>query len=218
MLDGSGDPSHVSNFPARSIVVLSDGAAQFDVLVHAACWVHAERPLVRMIPYSEPHRAAIEKLRDQIWTLYRDLKAYQQNPDAAQKPILEARFDELVDQRTDFPNINGVLKEMREHQADLLCVLEHPEVPLHNNISETHVRDYVKKRKISGGTRSDAGRRCRDTFASLKKTCRCLGIAFWQFLKDRLVGLGKIGRLGSIIRERAAENPSPIAPTVAVPT
>jgi hypothetical protein len=199
------------------LVVLSDGAAQFDVLVHAACWVHAERPLVRMIPYSEPHRAAIEKLRDQIWSLYKDLKAYRQNPDAAQKPILEARFDELVEQRTDFPNINGVLKEMREHKADLLCVLEHPEVPLHNNISETHVRDYVKKRKISGGTRSDAGRRCRDTFASLKKTCRCLGIAFWQFLKDRLLGLGKIARLGSIIRERAAENPSPIVPTVAVP-
>ena len=209
--------SLITHGVSRQLVILSDGAPQFDVLVHAACWIHAERPLVRMIPYSEPHRAAIEKVREQIWNLYKDLKAYQQKPDPAQKPILEARFDALVEQRADFPNINGVLKEMREHKADLLCVLEHPAVPLHNNISETHVRDYVKKRKISGGTRSDAGRRCRDTFASLKKTCRCLGIAFWKYLVDRVRCLGQIARLATIIRERAAETPAPIVASVDVP-
>src|SRR5271165_7540869 len=50
--------------------VLSDGAGQFNVLVHIACWIHAERPLTRMVPYSEEHRAAIEKVRQQIWELY----------------------------------------------------------------------------------------------------------------------------------------------------
>jgi len=197
------------------LVILSDGAPQFDVLVHAACWIHAERPLVRMIPYSEPHRAAIDKVRDQIWTLYRDLKAYRAQPDPERKPDLQSRLDALVEQRTDFPNINAVLKEMRVHRSDLLRVLEQPAVPLHNNISETHVRDYVKKRKISGSTRSDAGRRCRDTFASLKKTCRCLGIAFWQYLKDRVRGLGQIARLAQMIRERVPETNPPIA--VAMP-
>ena len=39
------------------LAVLSDGAQQFDILVHASCWVHAERPLARMIPYNEAHRA-----------------------------------------------------------------------------------------------------------------------------------------------------------------
>lgn len=62
-----------------------------------------------------------------------------------------------------YPSIDSVLKEMREHKADLLRVLERPEVPLHNNGEETDMRDYVKKRKISGGARSDDGRRCRDT-------------------------------------------------------
>ena len=59
-------------------------------------------------------------------------------------------------------------------------------MPLHTNGSETDIRDYVKKRKVSGGTRSDEGRRCRDTFASLKKTCRKLEVSFWHYLKDRL--------------------------------
>ena len=40
-------------------------------------------------------------------------------------------------------------------------------MPLHTNASETDIRDYVKVRKISGGTRSELGRQCRDTFASL---------------------------------------------------
>lgn len=187
------------------LVVLSDGAGQFNILVHAACWVHAERPLARMIPYNEQHRLAIEQLRQQIWELYQDLKAYLQQPQAEQVPVLTARFEALCHQQADYPSINQVLKDMRQHQADLLRVLDRPEVPLHNNAAESDIRDYVKKRKISGSTRSDDGRRCRDTFASLKKTCRKLGIDFWNYLCDRIRGLGQIPRLADLIRQRAAE-------------
>ena len=84
-------------------------------------------------------------------------------------------------------------------------MLERPEIPLHTNASETDIRDYVKKRKVSGGTRSDEGRRCRDTFASLKKTCRKLDISFWQYITDRLgIGEAIIHRLPDIVHERAA--------------
>lgn len=44
----------------------------------------------------------------------------------------------------------------------------------------------------SGRTRSDLGRRCRDTFLSLQKTCRKLGLSFWQLWKDRLTGAATI--------------------------
>jgi hypothetical protein len=189
-----------------TLVVLSDGAPQFDILVHASCWVHAERPLARAVPYNEAHRAALEQVRQQLWDLYQDLKAYRQQPDPAQRRALEARFDLWVGQQTDYPtSIGTVLKEMRAHKADLLRVLDRPEVPLHNNGTESIIRGYVKTRKISGGTRSDAGRRCRDTFASLKKTCRKLGVSFWAYLQDRLRGLGTIPRLAALIRQRAQE-------------
>jgi Transposase IS66 family len=188
------------------LVILSDGAPQFDLLVHASCWVHAERPLARMVPYHEAHRAEIERLRDQIWELYKDLKTYRAKPDSAAKADLEARFDTLVNQKTNYPSsIGAVLKEMREHKDDLLRVLERPEVPLHNNDSESIIRGYVKTRKISGSTRSEAGRRCRDTFASLKKTCRKLGVSFWAYLCDRVHGLGQISRLAEVIRQKAEE-------------
>jgi Transposase IS66 family len=188
------------------LVILSDGAPQFDLLLHASCWIHAERPLARLVPYNEMHRAAVEQVRQQIWELYQDLKKYRAQPDTATQPTLQARFETLVNQKTNFPaSIGQVLKEMREHQDDLLRVLEHPEVPLHNNGRESDIRGYVKVRKISGSTRSASGRRCRDTFASLKKTCRKLGVNFWAYLKDRIGGLGKIPWLADVIRQRAAQ-------------
>jgi hypothetical protein len=189
-----------------NLVILSDGAPQFDILLHASCWVHAERPLARMIPYSEAHRVEIERVRDEIWQLYKDLKAYREKPDASAKSSLEARFDALVNQKTNYPSsIGAALKEMRLHKDDLLRVLERPEVPLHNNGMESAIRTYVKTRKISGSTRSDAGRRCRDTFSSLKKTCAKLGVSFWAYLCDRVRGLGQIPRLAEVIRQKAKE-------------
>ena len=194
---------------SAELVVLSDGAPQFVIFVHAGCWVHAERPLAKLVPYNDGHCAAIDNIRTQIWELYKDLKAYRLKPDETQPSVLEARFDALVEQRTGYPNINGVLKEMRDHKADLLRVLQRPEVPLHNNAMESDIREYVKRRKISGGTRNDAGRRCRDTFASLKKTCRKLGIRFWDYLQDRVRGLGRLPRLADLIYKKAGQAIAP---------
>jgi hypothetical protein len=197
--------SLIAHGVSPALAILSDGAPQFDVLVHAACWIHAERPLARMVPYSDEHRTALEQVRQRIWDLYRDLKAYRQQPEGSKGPVLEAAFDALCAQRTGFPSIDGVLKEMEDHRADLLRVLARPELPLHNNLSEGHVRDYVKKRKISGGTRSASGRRARDSFASLKKTCRRLGVNFWAYLQDRVRDLGQIPPLATLIRRKAEE-------------
>src|ERR1700733_13232525 len=52
--------------------------------------------------------------------------------------------------------------------------------------SERDIRCHVIKRKISGGTHSDAGRDCRDAFLGLMHTATKLGIAFWDYLGARL--------------------------------
>lgn len=197
--------SLIAHGVSPELTVLSDGAGQFDVFVHALCWLHVERPLERLVPHKEKHRQAIEQIRQRIWELYTGLKAYRQAPTMAAREALGKQFDELVAQRTDYPSIDGVLKGMAADRAKLLLVLERPEVPLHNNLSEGHIRDYVKKRKISGSTRSELGRRARDTFASLKKTCRRLGVNFWEYLQDRVRGLGQIPRLADRIRQKAEE-------------
>ncbi|MGC8659344.1 MAG: IS66 family transposase, partial [Desulfomonilaceae bacterium] len=98
------------------------------------------------------------------------------------------------------------LKRIYKNKSELLLVLDRPDIPLHNNTSETDIREYVKKRKISGSTRSDLGRRSRDTFASLKKTCRKLGVGFWAYLNDRLTGKNSILPLANLISLRVRES------------
>ena len=95
------------------------------------------------------------------------------------------------------------MRRVAKNKAELLLVLNRPDIPLHNNLSERDIREYVKKRKISGSTRSDNGRRCRDTFTSLKKTCRKLGVSFWGYLNDRVSNAGEIPPLPDLIRVRA---------------
>ena len=65
-------------------------------------------------------------------------------------------------------------------------VLDRPEIPLHTNGSENDIRCQVTKRHVSGGTKTDTGRDCRDAFLGLGKTCRKLGISFWNYLGARL--------------------------------
>ncbi|MBF0463015.1 MAG: transposase [Magnetococcales bacterium] len=116
---------------------------------------------------------------------------------------IRGRFDELCATKTCYPDLNEALKRLHRNKDELLLVLDKPWLPLHNNLSESDIREYVQKRKISGGTRSADGRRCRDTFASLKKTCRKHSISFWEFLKDRIGNLNRIPFLPDVIRNAA---------------
>ncbi|NER98997.1 MAG: transposase [Symploca sp. SIO1B1] len=186
--------------------IISDGAGQFRLLCHGLCWVHAERLINKLIPFTSAQKLAIETVQDQIWQLYQDLKAYKTSSSLAQqqhKADLEARFDKIFTTSTCFETLNQVLERLNRRKSELLKVLSRPELPLHNNASEQDIREFVTKRKISGSTRSDSGRRCRDTFASLKKTCRKLGISFWEYLTDRVCDKNLIPPLGQLILQKA---------------
>ena len=199
-LQGALEGLHV----ATNLAIVSDDAGQFNVLTHGLCWVHAERLVHKMVPLNEYHRVDLASVRSQIWKLYADLKMYQKQPDANSKVSLAKRFDTIFKQKTSYTLLNQLLGRIHQNKAELLLVLERPNIPLHTNNSECDIRDYVKKRKISGGTRSDTGRRCRDTFNSLKKTCRKLRISFWDYLLTRISGTDHIAPLPHIIAQRIA--------------
>jgi hypothetical protein len=186
------------------LVIISDDAGQFDVLVHALCWIHAERSIHRLVGFNDAQREAVATVRGKIWRYYQDLKAYRRKPDPERQAHLARRFDEIFKTRTCYATLNQTLKRIHKNKAELLLVLERPDIPLHNCVSESDIREYVTKRKISGSTRSDPGRRCRDTFASLKKTCRKLGASFWEYLEDRLTGANSIPWLPDLLRQRLA--------------
>ena len=173
-------------------VVLSDDAGQFNVGRHALCWVHAERLVHKLDAFTDKHRAAQTRVRGLIWNYYADLKAYRLKPGARRAAALRARFDSIFLRRTGFVTLDRLLKRLHANKAELLRVLEQPEIPLHTNGSENDIRCYVTRRKLSAGTRSDVGRDCRDAFLGLAKTCEKLGIAVWDFLGSRFKVAGHI--------------------------
>lgn len=185
------------------LAIISDGAGQFAIGLHALCWIHAERLIHKLIPVNDAQRQAVALVREQLWCLYADLKAYKRQPSPDKVASLQARFDALFTQSTGYYTLDDLLLRLHRRKSELLLVLRRPDIPLHTNGSETDIRDFVKKRKVSGGTRSELGRQCRDTFASLKKTCRKLGISFWLYLLDRVSLTNAISPLPTLIRNAA---------------
>jgi transposase IS66 family protein len=167
-------------------VVLSDDAGQFNVGRHALCWVHAERLVHKLDTFTELHRAAQQRVRTLIWDYYADLRVYRANPSPRRRLALRARFDRIFRRRTGFATLDRLLARLHANKAELLMVLERPEIPLHTNGSENDIRCQVTRRKVSAGTRSDVGRDCRDAFLGLAKTCAKQSIAFWNYLGSRL--------------------------------
>jgi hypothetical protein len=167
-------------------VIISDDAGQFRLDRHALCWVHAERLVHKLDAFTDHDRAQQQWLRGLIWWFYSDLKAYRRDPASQRKAALRARFDRIFKRRTGFVALDKLLARLHANKAELLMVLERPEIPLHTNGSENDIRCQVTKRKISGGTRSDTGRDCRDAFLALAKTCEKLRISFWEYLGTRL--------------------------------
>jgi hypothetical protein len=103
---------------------------------------------------------------------------------------LRAGFDRIFQRRTGFVTLDRLLARLHANKAELLVVLDRPEIPLHTNGSENDIRCYVTRRKVSAGTRSNVGRDCRDAFLGLAKTCDKLGIAVWDYLGSRLKVVG----------------------------
>jgi hypothetical protein len=167
-------------------VIVSDDAGQFNVGQHALCWIHAERLVHKLDTFTDEQRVAQSRIRAPIWQFYRALKAYRQHPTTPRKAALQARFERIFTHQTGFVTLDRLLARLHANKSELLMVLDRPEIPLHTNGSENDVRCQVTKRKVSGGTRSDLGRDCRDAFLGLAKTCAKLGITFWDYLGARL--------------------------------
>jgi hypothetical protein len=194
--------------------LMSDAAGQFNllILIHALCWIHMERGIKKLVPLDDDERKEIAKVRDDIWKYYKQLKEYKEKPDSALKEKLSTQFDELCRQKVNSQKLGAALARMYEHKTELLVVLDHPDVPLHNNGTESAIRSRRIQEKISGSTRSDEGRGARDIYSSLIKTCRKLGISAWEYFGDRLGKKGKIPPLSELIRQRAKQRAAATAP------
>ena len=132
----------------KDAVIVSDDAGQFKVGDHANCWVHAARLIKKLDAVTDAQQKALNGVLKQIWRFYRTLGRYQKQPTERRKGYIRLRFDEIFLQKTGFVALNEQLGRLYDNKADLLMVLEHPEIPLHTNGSENDIRTLVMGRSL----------------------------------------------------------------------
>jgi hypothetical protein len=167
-------------------ILLSDRAGQFSILNHAGCWVHMERPLRKIPVTNSVIEEDLKGLRSNIWETYRKLKEVVIKGSGREE--VESLYDKIVSTTSSSPQITEVVKNFRNYREELLKALDYPSVPLHNNGSEQSVREMVKRRDVSGSTHSEEGRKFRDGLATVKQTCRKLGVSLYSFILQHFQG------------------------------
>jgi hypothetical protein len=187
--------------------LVCDDAPQFRAITAelALCWIHEGRHFKQLTPWLPQPRALLADILDQFWTYYRELLAYRDYPTPEERVRLDARFDALFGTVTGYHDLDRRLALTRDKKPELLLVLDHPELPLHNNPAELGARQRVRKRDVSFGPRSPTGAAAWDTFMTLAATTRKLGLDFAAFLTDRFTRAGQIPPLADLITARAAQ-------------
>ena len=82
------------------LIIHSDGAKQFDLFVHCLCWIHAIRPINKIIPVNEHQALIIKIFLRKCWRFYKKLGKYKQNPSKALAKKLNKQFNKLFNQKT----------------------------------------------------------------------------------------------------------------------
>ncbi len=109
-------------------------------------------------------------------------------------------FDEILDLQLSTGVINNTILDklralVREFLNDWEAILRQvaqPYLPLTNHVAEQILRHWVIARKLSQGTRSEAGTRVVGILASVIATCRARNASPWRFLVQ-VIGAARIG-------------------------
>jgi len=185
--------------------LLSDDAAVYHLLTdaHGLCWIHDARHYTKLAPVVPAHRAVLTAFRHDYWSFYRQLVAYRAAPTGAERDRLRAGFDELFTRRTGYLALDERIAKTWANQELLLLILDHPDLPLHNNDMELAARRRVRKRDVSFGPQSRAGAQAWDTFQTIIATATKLGVRVYAYFLGRLMAPATTPTLADHIRERA---------------
>ncbi len=186
--------------------LLGDDARQFDDITdgRALCWVHDGRHYAKLTPIVAEFQKEVDRFLDKYWSFYRELRSYRLSPCPEEAVRLEKSFDELFTTEVDYEALSDRIVKTLANKQELLLVLLHPELPLHNNDSELSARQRARKRDVSFGPRTPAGALAWDSGQSVLATAKKLGVSTYEYVADRVTGRGVIPRLADLIRTAAS--------------
>ena len=187
-------------------LLIGDDAPQWAMLTEelALCWVHDGRAYKKLMPRSVQHHQELGQFLTRYWVYYRELLAYQSARCLSEAIRLRADVKRLFATATGYAALDARIAIMAEKHRGLLLVLEHPEIPLHNNLAELAVRRRVRKRAVSGGARTVTGAQRWDVGQTLVATARQLKVNVYRYIADRHSAHMAMPALADQIAARAA--------------
>jgi hypothetical protein len=197
---------HREDYPQVQLLV-TDDAPQFEGLTteRALCWLHEIRHYKKLHPQTGYARKRYAEFLDKFWRLYKRLLRYQQAPSQLEAERIRERFDTLFKTPTGYEQLDERKQVSWAKKEQLLAVLLHPEVLLHNNPAELGARQRVRKRDVSLQTCRAAGLRAWDTFGSLVESAKKLGVNCYAYFYDRISGSYTLPSLAQLIEEKSVE-------------
>ena len=185
--------------------LVCDDAGQFKSITDhlALCWIHAGRHYEKLSPVVSRHAKSLKAFTERYWDYYALLQDYRAGPAKGQAAKLRLEFDALFSTQTGYAALDDRIAKTAAKKDELLTVLDHPEVPLHNNASELGARVSARRRDVSLHSRSVRGARTMDIFATLVQTSKKLGVSAYEYLRDRLSRRFEMPSLAQCIQQAA---------------
>ncbi len=186
-------------------LLICDDAPQFNGLTArlALCWIHEYRHSKKLRPRFLAHCQILSDFGKNFWQLYRHLQTYRQDPGEAD--TLQAEFERLFGKPSGYDQLDERLALTRAKKDQLLQVLSHPEILLHNNPAELGARQRVRKRDVSLQACTTQGIEAWDTFQTLLSTAKKLGVNFFHYFDDRITQANVLPSFASLIQQQSAD-------------
>ena len=186
-------------------VLVCDDAPQYKLLavLIALCWIHIGRHFKKINPKIKHHQELLADFLKDFWHFYHKLKAYKKTPSYEEARKLDKDFDYLFSRKTGFDLLDQRIAKTKAKKQELLVVLKHPYVPLHNNDAELAARKEVQYRDISFQTRNQRGSLAKDVFFTIIQTCKKLGVNPYAYILDKITKKQQMTPLPLLMQKRA---------------
>lgn len=155
------------------------------------CWAHLVRKLRGLTESTDARVAGTgEAMHDVLRTLMGAIYLARTKPAEANGVLASQYADEIARLRTlceqhredSHEKLRSIAVEFLLDWDVILRQVSEPHLPLTNNAAEIALRHWVIARRLSYGTRSEAGTRAFALLASVIETCRKRAASSWVFI------------------------------------
>jgi hypothetical protein len=168
--------------------MVSDDGSAYKGRTHQLCWIHELRHYQKLRPVVPENRRVLTQVKTELHAWYARAKTYGADPTPEQQTYLRTEYQRICTQKTPYRELNNRLKLTLKKENKLLLFLTKPHLPIQNNQAERDLREAVKIRDISYGTRSNWGKKSFAKHLSVIQTIRKKRLPLLQTMQGLLTG------------------------------